>query len=219
MLDRVTFSSGSNPDDYGSQPTRTVTWVLNDGSGSNNLSTAATTTVSITAINDPPALSSVAAGASFTEARHRDPVGGGVGHATRTASSLSGATVAIVGGTFAGDGDVLATSTTGTAITASYNIDDRDPDAVGRGHAGQLPERCSTRSRSPTRATIRPTTAPIRGAPCTWVLNDGSGSNNLSAAATTTLAITAVNDAPTLAGTAGSAFTENGARRWCCPRA
>src|SRR5206468_3620668 len=35
--------------------------------------------------------------------------------------NLAGATVAITGGTFAGDGDVLAADTTGTSITASYD--------------------------------------------------------------------------------------------------
>ena len=40
VLDSVTFSSGSNPTNSGANPTRTLTWTLNDGAGSNNLSTA-----------------------------------------------------------------------------------------------------------------------------------------------------------------------------------
>src|SRR5205807_9940866 len=47
VLDSVTFSSGSNPSNGNLNRTRTVSWVVNDGSGSNNLSTAATTTISI----------------------------------------------------------------------------------------------------------------------------------------------------------------------------
>src|SRR5262249_2240381 len=35
--------------------------------------------------------------------------------------TLANATVKITGGTFAGDGDVLAASTSGTSISASYN--------------------------------------------------------------------------------------------------
>ena len=36
VLDSVTFVTPSdNPDDYGSAPTRTVTWTLNDGAASN----------------------------------------------------------------------------------------------------------------------------------------------------------------------------------------
>jgi Ca2+-binding RTX toxin-like protein len=54
VLDSVTFTSTSpNPTHYGSNTTRTVTWVVNDGMTSNNVSTAATTTVNITAT--PPA--------------------------------------------------------------------------------------------------------------------------------------------------------------------
>src|SRR4029077_16020542 len=48
VLDSVTFNAGENPTDFGSNPTRTVTWVLNDGSGSFNLSAAKTETGRIT---------------------------------------------------------------------------------------------------------------------------------------------------------------------------
>jgi hypothetical protein len=43
VLDSVTFTSGANPTNSGANPTRTVTWLVNDGSASNNLS--ATTTI------------------------------------------------------------------------------------------------------------------------------------------------------------------------------
>jgi hypothetical protein len=50
VLASVTFTSSSpNPTHYGKYPTRTVTWIGNDGSASNNLSTSKTTTVDITA--------------------------------------------------------------------------------------------------------------------------------------------------------------------------
>src|SRR5262249_50107109 len=102
-------------------PTRTVTWVLNDGSGSSNLSATVTTTVSITALNDAPTLSAVPTSASYTEL-----AGPTVLASTLTATdvdnvNLVNATVKITGGTFAGDGDVLSFSTASTSITASYN--------------------------------------------------------------------------------------------------
>src|SRR5262249_61105630 len=57
VLDSLTFSSTSeNPDNSGSNPTRTLTWVVNDGSGSLNLSNVATTTVNVTAGKDAPPL-------------------------------------------------------------------------------------------------------------------------------------------------------------------
>jgi hypothetical protein len=46
--DKVTFAARENPNNFGSNPTRTVTWLLDDGSGSSATSTVATTTVSIT---------------------------------------------------------------------------------------------------------------------------------------------------------------------------
>src|SRR5262249_200599 len=118
VLDKVTFASGSNPDDFGSQKTRTVTWVLNDGAAA---TTTQTTTVSITAINDRAVVTWVAASGTYVENAAAVTLA-----ATATASdvdslTLANATVQIVGGAFAGDGDVLATSTTGTSITASYN--------------------------------------------------------------------------------------------------
>src|SRR6202007_556948 len=96
--------------DYGSNPTRTVTWTLNDGSAS---STAVTETISVSNVNDPPSLSGIAASVNYTEE------GGAVTLAAAAAVSdpdtlkLAGATVAITGGSFAGDADVLAAATAG----------------------------------------------------------------------------------------------------------
>jgi ELWxxDGT repeat protein len=47
VLDSVTFASGNNPSNGDLNPTRTITWIVNDGSSS---SAAVTTTISITAV-------------------------------------------------------------------------------------------------------------------------------------------------------------------------
>src|SRR5262249_52863309 len=65
VLASVTFSSGANPNHGNANPTRTVTWVLNDGVASNNLSTAQTTTINIA--HEAPVLTSVAPSLSFTQ--------------------------------------------------------------------------------------------------------------------------------------------------------
>src|SRR5262249_23727608 len=65
VLDSVTFAAGDNPDDYGSNLTRTITWVVDDGSGSFNQSAAQVTTVSISAVNDAPTVAA-AASVAFT---------------------------------------------------------------------------------------------------------------------------------------------------------
>src|SRR5262249_1041785 len=58
VLDSVTFHAGENPTDYGSNPTRTVTWTVADDLLQS--SSAQTTTVSVVNVNDPPTLSGTA---------------------------------------------------------------------------------------------------------------------------------------------------------------
>src|SRR5262249_1694307 len=121
VLDTVTFVTASdNPADFGSAPTRTVTWTLNDGAASSPTSTV-TTTVGITAINDPATVSNVAASAGYTEQAAPVTLSGGLSVFDPDNVNFAVATVKITGGTFAGDGDVLAADTTGTNLTASYN--------------------------------------------------------------------------------------------------
>jgi lipopolysaccharide export system protein LptA len=203
VLDSVTFVTASeNPDNGGANPTRTVTWTLDDGSAS-NATTSVTTTVSITAANDAPAVSA-AASASYTEQAAATTLSGGLAIADPDSATLTGATVKIAGGTFAGDGDVLGFNTVGTSITASYNaatetlvLSGIDTvahyqsvlDSVTFFDAGDNPTNYGSNA---TRVV-------------TWVVTDGSASNGTSNVATTTLSVTAVNDAPTLAGVPATA--------------
>src|SRR5207302_391324 len=115
------FIAGENPNDFGSNPTRIVTWVVNDGSGSFNLSNVATTTVAITNVNDQPTLSNVASSATFTQGGGAVTLSGAASASDPDNLNLVTATVAITSGSFVGDGDVLAANIAGTSITASYN--------------------------------------------------------------------------------------------------
>src|SRR5262249_5826596 len=73
VLRTVTFGTASdNPDNFGANPTRTVQWQADDGSAANNLSTIQSTTLNITAVNDAPVLTGIAAQAVF--AAHGNPV-------------------------------------------------------------------------------------------------------------------------------------------------
>src|SRR6185437_14447756 len=120
VLDSVTFVTATgNPDGFGADPARTVTWTLDDGSASNAISSV-TTTVSIVAVNDPPALAGTT-DASFTENGAPVTLSPAAAVSDPDNLNLASATVAITGGTFAGDADVLAANVAGTAITASYN--------------------------------------------------------------------------------------------------
>src|SRR5262249_46864610 len=122
VLQSVTFATGSeNPTNFGAAATRTITWVANDGSGSNNLSTAQTETVTITAVNDAPTLTSVATSASYTELAAATTLSGALTVADPDSLNPTNGTVNTAGGRFAGAGDVRSFSTAGTTITASYN--------------------------------------------------------------------------------------------------
>ncbi len=54
-LRSVTFSSPSdNPDNFGANPARTITWTADDGAAVNHASNSVTTSITITAVDDPP---------------------------------------------------------------------------------------------------------------------------------------------------------------------
>src|SRR5262249_11369180 len=124
-LDEVAFSAGENPNDFGSKPTRTVTWTVGDDSvGGNSIGTA-TPTIGITNINDPPTLSNVATGSGGTVKWTEESAAVTLSNALTVTDpdnlKLASATVSINGGTFVGDSDVLAANTSGTSVTASYD--------------------------------------------------------------------------------------------------
>jgi autotransporter passenger strand-loop-strand repeat protein len=216
VLDSVTFSAGENPTDFGSKPTRTVTWVLNDGAGSSNTSAAATTTVTVTNVNDPPTLSNVATSLSYTELAPASALSPSVTVTDPDNLNLASATVAITGGTFVGDGDALAATAAGN-VTVSYDVSTETLHLTGSdtlAHYQQVLDSVTFKSTSSNPTDFGADTTRT----VTWVLNDGSGSSNTSAPATTTVAITAVNNAPTLSNVAASAaFTEEGAAAQLSP--
>jgi hypothetical protein len=208
VLDSVTFAAGENPTDFGSKPTRTVTWTLDDGFASNNVGSAVST-VSITNVNDPPTLANVAASAHYTEEGAAVTLAGSATVTDPDNVTLASATVSITGGTFAGDGDVLAANVAGTNITAFYSNERMTltgSDTLAH-YQQVLDSMTFSAGENPTNYGSNPTRT------LTWVLNDGSGSFNTSTVATTTVSVTNVNDAPTLGNVAAVSgnFTEGGA--------
>src|SRR5262249_27778762 len=119
VLASVQYTSTSdNPTDFGSDNSRVLSWVVNDG-----LITSApqSSTVTVVGTNDAPTLSSVASSAQYTEEGAAGTLSGAITVVDVDDLNLTSATVKITGGSFAGDTDVLAANTTGTSITASYN--------------------------------------------------------------------------------------------------
>src|SRR5262249_61551312 len=72
-------------------------------------------------VNDAPTLANVPASANYTENTAAVTLSGSASVSDPDNLKLANATVKVVGGTFAGDGDQLAANVGGTAITASYN--------------------------------------------------------------------------------------------------
>jgi lipopolysaccharide export system protein LptA len=207
VLDTVTFNNGStNPTNFGSNPTRTVVWTLNDGSASNSSSTPVTETISLTGINAPPTLSNVATSANYTEEGAAATLSGSVSVSDPDDTKLSSATVKITGGTFAGDADLLAASTTGTSITASYNTSTETLTLSGTdtlAHYQQVLDSVTfAAGENPNDFGSNPTRT------VTWTLMDPSGTaiggSNVSTPVTSTISITNVNDPPTLSNVAAN---------------
>jgi hypothetical protein len=119
VLQAVTFTAGENPANSGLNPTRTVTWAINDGQPFHNIGIA-NTTVTITNVNGSRQLSGVAATAAFTAA---GPVtlSPTLNLSDPDSLNLASATVAVTAGAFTGDRDVLAANTIGTTINATWS--------------------------------------------------------------------------------------------------
>jgi hypothetical protein len=96
--------------------------------------------------------------------------------------------VKITGGTFAGDGDVLAATTTSTSIAASYNSTTETLSLTGSDTLADYEQVLDSVTFHSTSAN--PTNSGAdRTRTVTWTVDDGSSTNNLSAPVTTTISL------------------------------
>ena len=196
-LRSVTFSSSSdNPTDA----TRTVSFVADDGGSTDNLSDAVTRDVTVTPVNDAPAVNTSAGTTSYTENDAGVAVDADLSSSDVDDDNLEGAVVRISSGFEAGDdlffvnqNGISGVYSTGTGVlTLSGSASEADYETALRSI-----EFSSTSDNPGPSRTVE------------FVTNDGELD---SAAATKDIAITAVNDKPVLSATAGSAsYTEGGA--------
>src|SRR5262249_47852281 len=183
-----------------SNPTRTLTWVTNDGSLASATQTETITVQNTPAVNPP-------AHAAFTENGAAATLAPTLLVTDPNSGNLISATVALTGGTFAGDGDVRAANTAGTAITASYNAGTESLVLSGSdtlAHYQQVLDSVTftTPTDNPTDFGSDPTRT------VTWTVVDDTGTTNATGTATSTIDITAVNDAPSVVADASVSFTE-----------
>ena len=201
VLDSVSYSSTSqNPTNSGADLSRTISWQVSDGTLN---SATQTTTVNITAVNNPPVLGNVAASASYSSLGPPTTLSAGTTVSDVDSPNLASATVSITSGFLTGDR--LAASTTGTDITTSYNASTGVLSLTGSDtlvHYQQVLDSVSysSTSQNPTNsgADLSRTIS--------WQVSDGTLN---SATQTTTVNITAVNNPPVLGNVAASAsYTE-----------
>src|SRR5262249_374371 len=192
VLDSVTFDANSaDPTNGGANPTRTLTWVADDGSGSFNLSAAQTTTITIQngpAINPPASVNYTEEGGSITLAPALSLTD------SNASTHLLSATVAITGGTFANDADLLGANTAGTSITATYDSTNERLVLTGSDtladYQSVLDSVTFVAAENPNNFGSDPTRTVV------WTVVDDTGGANNTGVATSTINITNINDAP-----------------------
>ncbi|WP_069275878.1 beta strand repeat-containing protein [Bradyrhizobium elkanii] len=114
------FNSSDNP----SGASRTISYQVDDGSGSNNLSNVATSTVAVTPVNDAPTLAATASNPTFMEAAGSSQAAAVSVFSSANASTVdSGQTITALTFTIGGlqDGANEKISVDGTAITLGTN--------------------------------------------------------------------------------------------------
>jgi hypothetical protein len=182
-LDSITYNfspANDDPTGGGSDTSRTIDWAVNDGVASSNTATSTLDTVH--------AGPTVTAGATaiFTGGGAAVALDGGLTLSDPdSGGNLTSATVAITGGIFSGDGDVLAAVTGGTNVVASYDSTTETLTLSGTdtlaNYQSVLAGVTFASGADPTNSGADPTRT------VTWTVDDGSTSNHLSVAATSTV--------------------------------
>ena len=192
VLDSVTYASSSqNPTNSGADPSRTISWLVNDGTLN---SATQTTTVGIT--GSSPALGNVAASAAYSAGGTATTLSSGTTVSDPESTNLVSGTVSIASGFLTGD--TLATTTTGTSITASYNASTGVLSLSGSdtlGHYQQVLDSVTyaSSSQNPTNSGADPSRT------ISWLVNDGTLN---SATQTTTVTISTPPAPPSITSAA-----------------
>lgn len=194
-LRSITYSNAS---DNPSTASRTIEFVVNDGTGD---SSGATRSLTVTAINDPPSVVASGGSVAYTENSAGIVVDGGLSVSDVDSGTLTGATIRISVNFVSGQDTLVFVNQSG--ITGSYDA------GTGiltlSGAASVASYQTALRSITYSNTSDNPTTA---ARTVEFIVNDGADS---SAASVRTVSITAVNDVPVVSMSGGAvSFTENG---------
>ena len=176
---------------------RTITFVANDGASGNNLSAAASRTVTVTAVNQAPVVTATASALSYLEGDGGVAIDPGITVSDVDSANLVGATVTISGNFVKGQ-DALGFNTQ-NGITGGWNSSTGVLTLTGSASLANY--QAALRSVLYYNTSVIPSTL---ARTVRFVANDGGSVNNLSAAATRTITVTAVNQPPVVTATAGA---------------
>jgi VCBS repeat-containing protein len=191
-LRTVTYSNTSNNP---STAPRTVSWQVNDGAGVNNLSNVATSTITVTSVNSAPVLANGST-LNYTENDPATVINSVITASDVDSTNFVGATVTISGGYVSGQ-DVLS-FTNAFGITGSFNAGTGTLTLSGSATVANY--QAALRSVKYTNTSDDPSTG---ARTISFQVDDGGATSNLSNVVTSTINITAVNDAPTAFAFAG----------------
>ncbi|WP_326956060.1 beta strand repeat-containing protein [Bradyrhizobium sp. WU425] len=201
----VTYANSS---DNPSTLARTVTYTVDDGQGVNHASNGLTSTINITAVNDAPALATTSA-LAYTENQAATAINTALTVTDADNPTLTSGTVSITANFVSGQ-DILAfTNVPATMgnIAGSYNGATGVMTLTSAGGTATLAQwQAAERAVTYANSSDNPSTL---ARTVTYTVDDGQGVNHASNGLTSTINITAVNDAPALATTSALAYTEN----------
>jgi hypothetical protein len=174
---------------------RTINFVVNDGDVNSN---TASKTVSVTAANDAPVVTTTAGITGFTEDGGPVVVDSGVTVTDADDVNLESATVSLASAPVGGAEVLNATSCAGLTVTPGnpLTISGSQPLATYQTCLQSVTYNNTSQSPNTTNRTVN------------FVVNDGDNNSNTAGK---TVSVTAVNDAPVVTTTAGvTSFTEDG---------
>ncbi|MDR6610159.1 VCBS domain-containing protein, partial [Pseudomonas synxantha] len=187
-----TYVANSAHNEFAAGTTYTDSFAVNSADG-----TLTSVTVHITGSNDTPVMTA-GGSLSYTENQAATTINSALTVTDVDSSNLTGATVSITGN-FATGQDVLA-FTNQNGITGSYNAGTGVLTLTGTATVAQY--QTALRSVTYSNSSDNPSTT---ARTISFQVDDGAAANHASNIATTTVTVSAVNDAPT---TSGLAITE-----------
>ena len=196
VLQSATFSSTSE-DLTAIDSTRTITFSVTDANsdGVGAQSGSATRNIDITALNDAPVLAASTGLAAYTENASAAAIDTAIAVSDTDDTQMAGGSVSVSAGFTSGD--TLAATTTGTSVTASY---DDSTGVLSLSGTDTVANYQSVMQSLSFASTNEHPTVDTNNRTITFALTDANsdGVGAQSGSATRDIAITAINDGPTI---------------------